>query len=182
MATGWRTWAPEPTFRARGSMPKTVAWAVILALLTDGLPEVEDANDEQFGLDMAQHCGVDPNLSRSTGGPPPGDAVESSHARSHNQSRHSPSACARTSWPASERSGPHNRRPEQIACCRGDDATGPHTVAVCPSRKSAWPGIACPDARRQALLRCSFRSPESLATRSPARRPGPPLFPYAVFS
>src|SRR6185503_15697581 len=39
---------------------------------------------------------------------PPGERVETSPTRSHNQSRRIPSICARTSCRASERSCPHN--------------------------------------------------------------------------
>src|ERR1035437_9078617 len=63
-----------------------------------------------------------------SGVPPPGDGVETSPARSHNQPRHSLSACARRSCPAAERSCPPNRRPARIVCCREDGATGLHTA------------------------------------------------------
>src|SRR5579885_1399370 len=112
----------------------------------------------------------------TTGELTPVGRADSSLVRSHSQSRHNPSACARTSWPASKRSCPHNRRPAEIACCRGDDAVGRRTVAACPSRRLALPEIACRAVRRRILLRCSFPSPESLGIRLPARPPRLPLF------
>jgi hypothetical protein len=77
-------------------------------------------------------------------------------ARQHTQSCCGPSAGARTSVPASERSDRRSHRHARIVCCGGDDATGRRTAAACHSARSASPGTACPLAGRQSPRQCEL--------------------------
>lgn len=49
---------------------------------------------------------------------------------------------AHTSRPASEWRGSHRRKLAQIVCSRGDDVTGPHIAAACPSKRLSRQGTA----------------------------------------